>query len=63
MRMSEKVILINGRFFQFKKFRLKMFEVIHCDSSYTEVKGSAVMFHGTEGFRWATAISHHRQEK
>ena len=38
-----------------------MLEVIHCDSRYTEVKGSAVMFHGSEGFRWATATAskHH----
>ena len=36
-----------------------MLEVIHCDSRYTEVKGSAVMFHGSEGFRWATATKHH----
>ena len=34
-----------------------MLEVIHCDSRYTEVKGSAVMFHGTEGFRWATTTA------
>lgn len=36
-----------------------MLEVIHCDSRYTEVKGWAVMFHGSEGFRGATNTKHH----
>ena len=43
-----------------------MLEVIHSDSRYTEVKGSAVMFHGTEGFSWATAClpaTNHRLRK
>ena len=35
-----------------------MLEVIHCDSRYTEVKGSAVMFHGTEG-RFQMGHNHH----
>ena len=44
-----------------------MLEVIHCDSRYTEVKGSAVMFHGTEGFSWTTgcllATNHHLRKR
>ena len=34
-----------------------MLEVIQCDSRYTEVKGWAVMFHGTEGFQ-AGSVAH-----
>ena len=56
--MSEKVIYINGMFFQIKKIQIKN---VGSDSRYTKVKRSAVMFHGTEGLTRQQFSDHNKE--